>query len=312
MKKILTLAINLVWILVVQPSWAGELVFGPQKFTRLTGKPQKEVVTFQIPNSNGRYLVQVRSGEAVPKPGAEPGIVQSQHVVSSAVIVINGMQVAGPQDFSQKLFGFQKEITLNSNNILEVEVRGVPESFITLQIREAEPNPTVSNKAVDLSGLNMGDQIVLWWTIDDRATEYILFRSTSVDGPWVERFRMDDIAAATGGGKVDITPDARLLDLCYRVEAINALGQIVRTYEPICVPKFVETQTQSFRPEGHSPNKRSASLSPGLGGMEPLQRSASLPVPKNSVTAATVAMNNLCVSDSALTESSVFGVWPDY
>ena len=40
------------------------------------------------------------------------------------------------------------------------------------------------------------------------------------------------------GAKVDYTPDARLMDVCYRVEATDATGVVIRVYGPICVPKY--------------------------------------------------------------------------
>ncbi|HEX9271073.1 MAG TPA: hypothetical protein VGA01_02545 [Candidatus Binatia bacterium] len=49
---------------------------------------------------------------------------------------------------------------------------------------------------------------------------------------------MSDAVARTSGSKIDQTPDARKTDLCYKVEAINTLGQVIRIYQPMCVPKF--------------------------------------------------------------------------
>ena len=51
---------------------------------------------------------------------------------------------------------------------------------------------------------------------------------------------MSDAVARTSGPKIDDTPEARLMDLCYKVEAINELGRAIRIYEPMCVPKFVQ------------------------------------------------------------------------
>ena len=113
-----------------------------------------------------------------------------------------------------------------------------------MEIREADPNPTVSNNQGDLTGENMGDNVALSWAYDDRAAEYVVFRATSLQGPWAEQFRLE--GSARGGGQVDATPDARLMDLCYKLEAHDAAGLAIRFYEPICVPKFVETQKQSF------------------------------------------------------------------
>lgn len=232
----------------IPPSWAGPIVFGPQQFTRAAGEPQKEVVTFTVGDPTGTFWLQVKNGQAVPKPGAEPGIVESRNLVSSAVIMLNGSQVAGPEDFNQNVFGFQKDVMLQASNVLEVELRGAPGSLLTVQLRRAEPNVTVQNSARDLDGLNMGDQVILGWSLEDRAAEYVLFRAPSLEGPWEERGRVDSVAARTGGSKVDITPDARLKDLCYKVDALDAKGKVVRRYEPICVPKFVEKKRQSLNP----------------------------------------------------------------
>lgn len=210
---------------------AGPLVFGPQIYTRGTASPQRSTTPFTIPDPRGTFWLQVSTGELIGG--------RVQRVVSSAVILLNGVQVAGPADFNQNVFGFQKDVTLQAGNTLEVEVRGAPGSFIEVEIRKAEPNRHVSNRAGDLDGLNMGDQIALWWDRAERAAEYIFFRADTIDGPWVERFRMDAQTAGASGADVDITPDARLMDLCYKVHALDAKGTVIRRYDPICVPKFV-------------------------------------------------------------------------
>jgi len=84
----------------------------------------------------------------------------------------------------------------------------------------------------------MRDFIVLQWALNDFAAEYFVYRSTSARGPWEELGRMSDAVARTSGSKIDQTPDARKTDLCYKVEAINTLGQVIRIYQPMCVPKF--------------------------------------------------------------------------
>ncbi len=98
----------------------------------------------------------------------------------------------------------------------------------------------VINPQGDLWGANKGDQIVFNWVYQDGTTKYIIYRSLSVNGPWDVLDEIDDVAARTSGSKEDETPDARLKDLCYKVEAIDAKGKVIRTYEPMCVPKFAE------------------------------------------------------------------------
>ena len=116
----------------------------------------------------------------------------------------------------------------------------VQPSFITVHVSQAQPFPSAQNTRGDLWGENWGDQIVFNWVEADGATEYIVYRFTSLAGPWQELARVREVAARTGGSKVDVTPDASLMDLCYKVEALDAKGNVIRKYEPICVPKFVQ------------------------------------------------------------------------
>jgi len=77
------------------------------------------------------------------------------------------------------------------------------------------------------------------WALNDSATEYIVYRSTSLTGPWEVNGRFWQAATRTGGATEELTSDARLMDLCYKVEAIDSKGLVIEFYEPICVPKFV-------------------------------------------------------------------------
>jgi hypothetical protein len=90
-----------------------------------------------------------------------------------------------------------------------------------------------------LYGENLGDSIIMRWALNDSATEYIVYRSTSLTGPWEVNGRFSQAATRTGGATEELTSDARLMDLCYKVEAIDSKGLVIEFYEPICVPKFV-------------------------------------------------------------------------
>jgi hypothetical protein len=104
--------------------------------------------------------------------------------------------------------------------------------------QKAHKPQSATNAKGTLYGENMGDFIVLQWALNDFAAEYFVYRSTSASGTWEQLGRMSDAVARTSGSKIDETPDARKMDLCYKVEAINTLGQVIRTYQPMCVPKF--------------------------------------------------------------------------
>jgi hypothetical protein len=280
----------------------GTIVFGPRTFIRGTGAPRRETIAVTVPNPGASYWLQLRNGESVQAPGSQPGVVQVQNLASSATISINANQVAGSSDFNQNILGFQKNVALNASNVLEVVMSGAPESAITIEIREAESNANVTNSQGDLSGLNTGDQVVLQWSIDERAAEYVLFRSTSIEGPWNEIARIDDLAARTGGAKVDITPDARLMDLCYKVDALNASGMVVRRYDPICVPKFKSQQSQSLL----SPRSLFGRDRVELGNVQndgPIQIASLIPL-IGLLAAAPGPADELCLNDAEFLNAS--------
>jgi len=87
----------------------------------------------------------------------------------------------------------------------------------------------------DLAGVNHGDFIALQWDDAQGATQYYVYTSTTSLGPWALAFSVSD---NLGGAKVHYTPDARLMTLCYKVEATDANGFVIRVYDPICVPQY--------------------------------------------------------------------------
>ncbi len=109
--------------------------------------------------------------------------------------------------------------------------------FITVQVSQAQ---SAENAQGTLYGENREDHILLQFDTNDSATEYFVYRSTSLTGPWQVSGHFTQGQATTGSGAIEFTPDARLKDLCYKVEALNATGLVIEFYEPICVPKFVE------------------------------------------------------------------------
>ena len=100
-------------------------------------------------------------------------------------------------------------------------------------------NPTISNSANDLRGNNNLEAIGLTWTPDEQAAEYALFRSDSINGPFVEIGRVPAGPDRRTNAE-DITADALTKTLCYKIEARDASGETIRIYEPICVPKWQE------------------------------------------------------------------------
>jgi pimeloyl-ACP methyl ester carboxylesterase len=102
------------------------LYYDHEIFTRTTGQPN--LFTRQIENPLFPYF----TNEFVLKICNGSG---TNNRVSSAVIKIDGVQIAGPSDFSQNVDSIFKPIpNLSSNSTLEVELRGSQGGFIDLWI----------------------------------------------------------------------------------------------------------------------------------------------------------------------------------
>ena len=114
----------------------------------------------------------------------------------------------------------------------------IPSNVHASQAQKSDKTQWASNAQRTLYKENAGDFIILQWTLNYDAAEYRTYRSRSLAGPWEQVLRTSQGPAATGGAKVDDTPDARLMDLCYKVEAIDSKGLVIEFHEPICVPKF--------------------------------------------------------------------------
>ena len=75
-----------------------------------------------------------------------------------------------------------------------------PSSFLTADSSHAQD---AANPKGDLWGGNNGDAIFLKWLAEPSATEYIVYRGTSLTGPWAELFRDENIDV--GGMREDVT-----------------------------------------------------------------------------------------------------------
>ena len=146
-----------------------------------------------------------------------------------------------PAVFSNSVFGCDVSLT-NGPNTINVEAIDVATntvtSSVTVNLIQPQNFPNEQNTQGDLAGENWGDKIVFNWGFTEAAAAYLVYGSLSLAGPWEEILRITD--NTSHGSKVDVTPDAQLNDLCYKVEAIDANGTVIRLYKPMCVPKFVQ------------------------------------------------------------------------
>lgn len=126
MKNILVIMIALIWMLTSQLAWAGPLVFGPREILKIDAEPQREIINFEVADSTRRYWLQVINGK------------DGKNLMRNAIIYINGVQVAGPQDLNQSVEILQKNVALEAYNLLELELHGFPNSVLTVQFREVD------------------------------------------------------------------------------------------------------------------------------------------------------------------------------
>src|SRR5262245_58950838 len=91
---------------LLNASAAATYIFGPRVFTRATGTPRVERVTFAA-QTPGTYTLHVEV-----------------HCVSPAVVTLNGVTILTPEDFSalpdRDGCVLDKRITLNAANVLTV------------------------------------------------------------------------------------------------------------------------------------------------------------------------------------------------
>jgi len=117
-------------------------VFGPEDFIRGTGAPETKARSFSTAGFTGPFLLQVANG------GADGSLERS----SSALVTLNGEVIFGPRDFNQTVELLDREIVLEPDNELGVEVRSLPGSGFTLTVLGNRTQPEIEILAPE-SGL---------------------------------------------------------------------------------------------------------------------------------------------------------------
>ena len=101
---------------------------------------------------------------------------------------------------------------------------------------ESSYGQTADNPDGDLGGTNYGNMIHITWGPTAGASEYVIYRSQSISGPWAVLYTM--AGETTKGKMIDVTPDAMTIDLCYQIDAKSSSGIVIYEYQPVCVPKY--------------------------------------------------------------------------
>ncbi len=122
MKKSILVTLTFVWASLVGTSYAVEGTwFGPIGYQRTRKQPNVYTATFPAMPGRGTLLV---------KNGGRDGTRR----VSSALILVNGREILGPSDFSQRITGKSSSINLGSHNSVTVVAAGKPGDYLTVQV----------------------------------------------------------------------------------------------------------------------------------------------------------------------------------
>jgi hypothetical protein len=129
-------------------------IFGPKQYTRGTGKPESFTDAFQNCETAAQYDLVVVNGNP-----------DGSDRVSSATILLNGTQVAGPDDFNQNVAQVTKPVAVASSNMLEATLASKPGSFLTVSLQCASnclgvqvTTPT-SGSSLSVSATNVGGTV---------------------------------------------------------------------------------------------------------------------------------------------------------
>lgn len=128
MKKAFLISLFLFLGLFICTSYAVEVnLFGPQKYLQTKGKPN--IYTGTFPGRTGVGILKVMNGDA-----------NGKNRISSAIVRINGVEILGPNDFNQNVYNLEIPVSLEENNMISVELRSKPNSYLTIKIvQDIEP-----------------------------------------------------------------------------------------------------------------------------------------------------------------------------
>lgn len=146
-----------------------QTVFGPETFTRTTGQPQAITRSFSLPTPAAAYTLIIENGSA------------TSDRVSSAIVGMNGVIIAGSDDFNHNTNQIVKSVLLGQTNTLSIELRSKPGSSITVSIETGAPASVFPR-----------------FTLFTNRTDPELIRAETSDGEVIDYFgKKDDRGLAT-------------------------------------------------------------------------------------------------------------------
>ncbi|MEK6280646.1 MAG: PKD domain-containing protein [Acidobacteriota bacterium] len=105
------------------------VIFGPRRFDRTTGPPNKYVEQFALPAGvTSPFTLHIQNGEP-----------NGANRISSAIVKLNGFEVSTPSDLNQNVAIVDRLVSLNSTNTLEVRLASNPGCYLIINISGAKP-----------------------------------------------------------------------------------------------------------------------------------------------------------------------------
>jgi len=128
-------------------------IFGPNQYDRTQGDP--DIFT-------GSFSAMAGEGTLTVKNGQVDGNSRIVDTISSARITVNGNEIFGPNDFNKNVYLLESSISLSENNSIIIEFASQPGSFLTVEITQEIPNPTVSISTTPAE-IQLGESSTLTW-----------------------------------------------------------------------------------------------------------------------------------------------------
>jgi hypothetical protein len=121
-----TIFVVLLWGLSASLASAGTFsVFG-KTYVRQNGAPVTVTDTFSVYNPNAPYTLHIQNSG-----------------ISSALVLVNGVQILGPSDFDPNVTSIDRAVSVTTSNSIAVQLRSAPGSSLVISIIGIDNDPPV-------------------------------------------------------------------------------------------------------------------------------------------------------------------------